>query len=354
METFAAYIPMDRRQALVSGLDMPERMSGTALFADISGFTPLTEVLALEFGPQRGAEELTAHLNRVFTALIAEVDRYHGSVVSFSGDAITCWFGEDASHTAAPSRSGADRTTAASRGAACALAMQAAMRALDSIPIPSGGQQREITLAMKAALATGSVRRFLVGDPALHQIDTLAGSLVDQLAEAEHHAGRGEILLDQETCEALAGSARIGDRRGSRIGQSFAVLTGLTTCIEPHPWPEIPAGAIDAGIARPWLLPAVYERLQAGQGEFLAELRPVVSFFLRFSGIDFESDPSAGEKLDNYLRQVQQSLARYEASLVQLTIGDKGSYLQAAFGAPVAHEDDSGRALVVALELKNL
>lgn len=354
MEMLAAYIPMDRRQALVSGEALPERMSGTALFADISGFTPLTEALALEFGPQRGAEELTAHLNQVFTALIAEVDRYHGSVVSFSGDAITCWFGEGSPNAVVRSRLGADLSLTASRGAACALAMQAAMRALDSITIPSGGQPREITLAMKVALATGSVRRFLVGDPALQQIDTLAGSLIDQLAEAEHLAGKGEILIDTATCEALAGSARIEEWRESGTGQSFAVLTGLLTRVDIHPWPEIPAEAIAAEIARPWLLPAVYERLQAGQGEFLAELRPVVSFFLRFSGIDFESDPTAGEKLDNYLRQVQQSLARYEASLVQLTIGDKGSYLQAAFGAPVAHEDDSRRALAVALELKNL
>ena len=35
-----------------------------ALFADISGFTPLTEALVAELGPQRGAEELTAALER--------------------------------------------------------------------------------------------------------------------------------------------------------------------------------------------------------------------------------------------------------------------------------------------------
>ena len=68
---------------------------GAALFADISGFTPLTEALARELGPQRGAEELTAHLNRVFHAVIAELDRYGGDVIYFSGDAITCWLDGD-------------------------------------------------------------------------------------------------------------------------------------------------------------------------------------------------------------------------------------------------------------------
>ena len=40
--------------------------------------------------------------------------------------------------------------------------------------------------------------------------------------------------------------------------------------------------------------------------------------------------------------------------LLPLTIGDKGSYLNAAFGAPVAHEDDARRAVSAALELQTL
>ena len=92
---WSAYIPIDRRYAIVTGQDLSDRASGAALFADISGFTPLTELLAEELGPRRGAEELTRQLNRVYDALIAEVHRYRGSVIGFSGDAITCWFNAD-------------------------------------------------------------------------------------------------------------------------------------------------------------------------------------------------------------------------------------------------------------------
>ena len=92
---------------------MPDRVRGAALFADISGFTALTEALANELGPQRGAEELTANLNRVFHALIAELERFGGHVIYFSGDAITCWLdGDDGA-----------------RATACALAMQRTMSA---------------------------------------------------------------------------------------------------------------------------------------------------------------------------------------------------------------------------------
>jgi adenylate cyclase len=90
MEAAVNYIPMDRRQALATGATRPERDQGAALFADISGFTSLTEALARELGSQRGAEELTVHLNRVYDALIAELHRFGGSVIGFSSDAITC------------------------------------------------------------------------------------------------------------------------------------------------------------------------------------------------------------------------------------------------------------------------
>ena len=74
---------------------MPDRVSGSAIFADISGFTPLTEALAAELGPQRGAEELTAVLDMVFDAVLGELHRYGGSVIYFSGDAVTCWLDGD-------------------------------------------------------------------------------------------------------------------------------------------------------------------------------------------------------------------------------------------------------------------
>ncbi|MBC8078339.1 MAG: hypothetical protein H7Y32_19825, partial [Chloroflexales bacterium] len=55
MESLYAYIPTDRRHALVRGVDLPARALGAALFADISGFTPLTAMLVRALGPQRGA-----------------------------------------------------------------------------------------------------------------------------------------------------------------------------------------------------------------------------------------------------------------------------------------------------------
>ncbi len=73
--------------------------------------------------------------------------------------------------------------------------------------------------------------------------------------------------------------------------------------------------------------------------------------FLRFTGIDYDNDEDAGAKLDAYVRWQQEVLGKHEGYLIQLTIGDKGSYMYASFGAPVAHDDDADRSVAAALEL---
>ncbi|MCA9934399.1 MAG: tetratricopeptide repeat protein [Ardenticatenaceae bacterium] len=334
MEKLAAYIPMDWRQALSLKVDLSGRTHGAALFADISGFTPLTEGLARVLGPQRGAEELASYINRVYDALIAELHRYGGSVISFAGDSITCWLEGDDGR----------------RATACALAMQQAMSQFETVTAPG---DMTVSLAVKTAVAVGSARRFLVGDPQMQIIDVLAGSLLDELIEAEHHANKGEVVLAPSATKALSGQIIVSAVRNTDE-REFAVINALSLHVAANPWPSLLDETFTDEDVRPWLLPPVYERLRSGQGEFLAELRPAVALFMRFEGIHYDDDPDAPKKLDDFIRQVQNIIAQYEGSLLQLTIGDKGSYLYAAFGAPIAHEDDALRAATAAMALRDL
>ena len=95
VEGLATYLPMDRRHAIAAGKDLPDRLTGSVLLADISGFTPLTEALVAGLGPRRGADELTKLLNAVYTSLVSRVHHFGGSVVCFIGDALTCHFADD-------------------------------------------------------------------------------------------------------------------------------------------------------------------------------------------------------------------------------------------------------------------
>jgi len=160
-----AYIPIDRRLAIARGETLPDRARGAVLLADISGFTNLTERLVRQLGPQRGAEELTRQLNAVYGALIAEIHDYHGSVIGFSGDAITCWYDGDDGRQAT----------------ACALAIQDFLSGFGLAPAARATQK---PFSLKVAVAAGHARRFLVGDPDIQSIEALAGSLLDRVAAA--------------------------------------------------------------------------------------------------------------------------------------------------------------------------
>jgi adenylate cyclase len=109
--------------------------------------------------------------------------------------------------------------------------------------------------------------------------------------------------------------------------------------------PDLPASDL-----RRWLHPGVWERAQSAHASLLTEFRPCAALFFRFGGIDYDS-PAAAMQLDAVVRLLQQVAARYDGLLVDLIVGEKGSYSYLNFGALTVHEDDARRALAAALSL---
>ena len=324
LPSLARYLSQDRRNALALGVELPERTSGAALFADIAGFSELGKQLSGEGGAWGGSEALATRVDAVCEALNTHVERFGGSVVNFAGDALGCWF-DDASGASAL------------RALACANAMQEAMRGFDG-------------MALKVAVACGNVRRMIVGDAAIQLLEAVGGATIERLGSAERAARPGEVIVDPSTAKTLGSALAVREWREA-AGQGFAVGEPAAHFAWPPTHAEAPLPSIDAAMLRPWLLPAVYEREQAGYGTYLAELRHVVALFVRLAGIDYDDDPQAGDKLDRAVRCVQGVAAHHGGALLQLTLGDKGGYAYVAFGAPWAHEDDALRAVRAARDL---
>ena len=116
-----------------------------------------------------------------------------------------------------------------------------------------------------------------------------------------------------------------------------------------RPLPEISAAA--AALYTRYLHPAIAQRIAAGQAGFINEHRQVSVLFVNFSGFDYDVDQQAGARLQDYLRKVFAVVRRYDGSVNLVDMGDKGSKYIVLFGAPIAHEDDSARAVSCALEL---
>lgn len=334
------FISSDRALALLQGVDLPEECTGSALFADISGFTPLAETLAEKLGHQRSAEELTNLLNLVYTGLIEQVTLHGGSVISFVGDALICWFDDRV-----------DPETAW-QAAHCAISMQTVMQGFANLPIVPGVTA---SIAIKIGLASGPARRFVAGDSAIQLFEVLAGETLRQMTLAEGLAQRREILLAPSACAFLGGKVVFTERRHPETGHTFGVVTGLNlNSTQPtfSPEPLLPVHEKLPPQLLAWVLPGLREHLQPGGQPPLPQLRPAVALFVRFSGINHDHDPQAGTKLKALMTLAQRVIYHQGGDIIQLTIGDKGSFFYAAFGAPTAHEDDALRAVRAALELQ--
>ncbi|HUO46680.1 MAG TPA: AAA family ATPase [Acidimicrobiia bacterium] len=336
------YIPRDRRIALALGQALPDRTSGAVLFADVSKYSSLTEALLEKLGPQRGAEELTRRLNTVLSTVVREVHRYGGSVIGFAGDGVTCWFDGDNGR----------------RATAAALASQETL-----MHAPNEELSEPTPPRVKIVVTSGLARRFLVGVPRIQRFDVLAGGILDRMAAAERLARPGDVLIGSGIVGWIRDQIEVVDWRSEASpeskdspqldSESFAVVTGISTNVA-QPVEQIAVPALPEEVARAWINPVLFQRIARGEGDLVSELRQAEALFVRFSGIQYDFDNDAGTKLSNYIEWVQKTLIPLGGFVMQVVVGDKGSYLYSVFGAPVSLEDDALRALRAAEKLMDV
>jgi class 3 adenylate cyclase/tetratricopeptide (TPR) repeat protein len=300
------------------GPPFAEHGQGIVLFADIVGFTQLSAALA-DAG-RHGAEELSTLLNRFFARMVGLVSGHGGTVASFAGDAITALF-----PLPRPARAQAAATRRVVR---CALQMQAASLEFRDVPTAAG----TFTLAMRVGLGAGEVLMAVVGDPATRLEHVLAGAAVDRAVAAERRAAQGRVRLDP----AL------------RLDDPATVVVGGPVR-RRRPQATGAAGVADERLAV-FLHPAIAERVRQGQVGLIDERRTVTVAFVDFSSLT--GDPAAEvDRLQRFVAAAVGVIDRWGGHLRQVNLGDKGSVLVVAFGAPVRHEHQEERALRCCMDL---
>src|ERR1051326_4432529 len=120
LETLGSYVPamiIRRAEQGIAQFTQPtvEKFSATVLFADISGFTALTERLAARGAA--GAEDLTHLLNTYLGQLIDLITIHGGDIVKFAGDAVLALWPVN-------EENGEDLTALTARVAQCSLTIQ--------------------------------------------------------------------------------------------------------------------------------------------------------------------------------------------------------------------------------------
>ncbi|MBA3545868.1 MAG: adenylate/guanylate cyclase domain-containing protein, partial [Nannocystis sp.] len=303
-----------------------EPHAATVLFADISGFTALTEMLARQ-GPA-GVEKVAAGLNGYFERLTAIIQAHGGDVVKFAGDALTAiWVAPPGLH---------DRRAAALPAIACGMAIQSG---LYGYRISDG-----VDLSLRVGISASHVAAVHVGGLDGRWELVLTGLAVADGLRAEALAEPGEVVIAPRLWPLIEGQAR-----GRALADGFICVEALEVEISCSPLlrPEITAAATAALCG--YVPTAVASRLAAGQRSWLAELRRVAVLFINLPALSYTTPLADAQGLMLAVQEIVQGL---EGSINHVSVDNHGGTLMAAFGLPpLSHEDDAVRAVDAAHQL---
>ena len=293
-------------------------VEGTLLYADVSGFTRLSERLA-QHG-RFGAEEITATISDVWQSLLSVAG--DGDALKFAGDALIIFF---------------DGPDHAGRACAAALAMQEALAARASIRVGRGS----VRLRMSIGIHTGRIHMMAVGDG--HFDLLILGEAASRTVLTEEAANAGEVLVSHET------ATRLGDRLQTTAEGETGVLIRAVAGVS-----ELVPNESSHG-RRPELFvsPLLRDRLGAG---LAFEHRRVTIGFCQVGGVDRmleeRGESAVFDEMQQFVTRLMDLLEAHGVLLSSCDLSEDGVVIMMTGGAPDAGDGDhASRLMHLAIQL---
>ncbi|MFN8382963.1 MAG: adenylate/guanylate cyclase domain-containing protein [Anaerolineales bacterium] len=303
-----------------------EYFKAAALFADISGFTSLTEKLAAH-GPQ-GVEMLSRVLNEYFGRLTDQITQHGGDIVNFAGDSLLAVWKVDNSN---------ERESLTQIIAQCALRLQKEASDYDS------GIDAKLT--MRIGIGMGDARAYYLGGFKERWEFVLTGSAIEEAHAAEKNAEPGDIIISQSIWELIKNDRGV---QGSNVKGHVRLVNIPLTKFSTPANPPVLAEDSEASL-KSFISPAIQSWLAAEQIEWLAELRRVTTLFINLKNFNSETSLEHGAKI---IRAIQEATDHFEGHLNEIGMDEKGASPLVTFGVhPLAHEDDPLRGVMTAQEI---
>lgn len=183
-------------------------VEGSLLFADLSGSTALAERLSV-LG-REGTELVTDALNDVFTRMIDVIQAHGGDLITFGGDALLVYFGDER-HPRTATRA--------------ALALLHALEGY-SRTVPGIGT---FPMHLHIGIESGPIAFVSAGQPHDRHYSAL-GATVNGVAAAEAHAGSSEVVVGPRAWELISDFAT-----GEECAPNFWRVSAMRPPRTPHP-----------------------------------------------------------------------------------------------------------------------
>jgi class 3 adenylate cyclase len=346
--------------------DYGDLRPGTFMFADVSGFTALSEQLQ-QRGGREGAEIMTQIINGFFARMLDILAKSNGQLLKFAGDALLAFF---------PTLSGEDETPLAIRtGLRMQREMKASFQPIDHPMLNEWFGEHHLELSMSIGVCCGKLFEAVVGSN-VQRDHVIQGDLPGQAMAAEAAGERDDVIVPAELKEAYSdqfemepvgdGFFCVVDNFGDRLSDyefvvprrrraQVAVLLGLSD----ENLLEDLAHSLERldGVAR-FVPREVVDKLAFRGDRIESENRPATVIFAHATGIaelleewGDEQLPLLVSILNRYYNLMQRTVSANGGTLNRSDPYQRGAKLLVTFGAPVAHPDDPERAITTALEM---
>ena len=332
---------------------------GVLLFADISGFTALTEKYTVS--SERGADALTVTLNEYIGKIVKHILTMGGDVLKFAGDAILAVWRVSSRSCLAE---------------ACGQAIKAAM----IIQQKCDGHETDVgvKLRVKMAISCGKLNTTFLGNDESVQF-VMTGRPVGEVNAAEKFCEPGLVVLAPNAMEFAVNEFALVDVLPGRFGivkylckqprinwESYIFLPDdLDYAEDDKNKYERVSMQIEPNIKREMYLRkfisnVVKQKLDDDQPlKYLSEMRQCSIVFINLS---FDQNEIARnfvdvqrETLQIALCVVQDECRKLQGAINKIFMFDKGCTLLCIFGLPGdKHEREPAHALCAAYNIKNV
>lgn len=308
-------------------LEDPEADSFQAIvmFADISGFTALTETMTRD-NPE-GADALVEILDDYLGRLIDIIILWGGDIVKFAGDAVFALWRLPENETMA------DMTYRTTR---CALAIQAALHQFEVAP--------GVRLSLKISLGAGKLQSLLLGGTFDRWELLMMGHPMVQVGIGGNRARPGEVVISPQASKLLFEHG-IG-RRGEEAGRLLLKRSYRTPA---RFVPAVPVVLPEAETLLLNLIPRAILTLVNDRTGVTSGLHQITVIFLNVRDMSYDTPL---DEMQRIMTVMQNCLYRYHGSINRFGVDDKGAVLLAGFGLPPFQgTDDPEKAVLAALDL---
>jgi len=295
------------------------------MFADISGFTALTERLGV-LG-REGAEELTVGVNGFFHQLLTIIHGFRGDVLKFGGDALLIGFQDN---------------IPPQEIIRCAFQLQRATGQAGCLRTAAG----KFHLGLHMGIAFGRHYEVVVGTAGNRREHFLYGDNVHRCQQAADLARAGEVVAAMP-----AGLVRqISPARPHQKARGFYVLGRPEDSARPAPVETEPTKR-----AQSWwddlLDPQIRSLVSAQRPNWIGEHRAVSVGFVFFKGSASWQTDAAGAAFHRIYDAIMESLDRWGGVWGRSDPGSAYQKMLFLFGAPTAGENDPLRAVGFGLDI---